>query len=454
MKSQIVNPVKEVESMFLGKLFQEFEKKCITYAVARDIESLPESLEGRDLDIVVKQEDIENTYHVIKMIAQLFSADVLRIDQEFAVWLWVINLNPLWVIRLDIGPPDCNTWRGYCYLNLKPALEHRVYKKNVYRLNSDDIIFMQFCRDVMGRFALRHRYRDPISKLYHADPEEFWTDLAGMFGRRCATKLTAVCQEGKFESLKPLGKLMRREVIIRGLLRNPIKTIKDVARYFTWRSREYLKPNGIMVALLGPDGSGKGTLIMEAQTTITHLLHNQIRTFHWRPKFLPTLGSLLLGRKDSDAPVDNPHAKKPSGLFISILRLAYYTADYVLGYWLVIRPYLGRKAMAVIFDRYFYDYFTDSIRFRVSLPDWIINLFSIFVHEPDLIIVLSADPHITNQRKPELPAEEINRQIVRMKEIAKRFKNVEYIDTSGEIEESKQLVIHAIVKAVLKHMAT
>jgi thymidylate kinase len=109
--------------------------------------------------------------------------------------------------------------------------------------------------------------------------------------------------------------------------------------------------------------------------------------------------------------------------------------------------------MVVIFDRYFYDYMTDSTRFRVSLPAWIINLFSKFVREPDLIIVLSADPHIINQRKPELPVEEIDRQIKRLEEVAKRFKNVEYIDTSGELDVSKKQVIRAIVEAVVKHAA-
>jgi thymidylate kinase len=437
---------------FLSELFRGFERDGIDYALARDYGPLPASLDTRDLDVLVGEGQLERAYQVVKSVAQTHSSNVLRINQESAMWLLVISSDLFWGLRVDLATPDSHTWRGVCHLRLDRAFQRKVCESGIYRLQGRDIVFMQLCRDIMGSLKLREKYRSAIRCIYVDNPRSVEVELAEIFGRRCAARLSEVCRTGSFEDLTVLGKQMRRAVIVRGLLREPLRTAGNILRYFGWRCREYVRPNGVMVAVIGPDGSGKGALIEAARHFISGPLDFPPRVHHLRPGLLPSLGSLLLGRKDDGAPVTNPHAQEPSGLTFSLLRLAYYTLDYIFGYWLLVRPYLARKCIAVIFDRYFYDCLIDPVRFRISLPQWVVRAFAILVPKPDLVILLSAGPEVIYSRKPELPLSEIRRQCSEMGRVAKYMGNRVCIDTCRPLEDSARDMNRAILSTLEKRL--
>lgn len=244
-----------------------------------------------------------------------------------------------------------------------------------------------------------------------------------------------------------------RPINLRNLSNNPVNTAKNVGRSLTWKFREFLNPNGVFIAVMGPDGSGKGTLIEAVKEDVEKLLGSNVLICHLRPHLLPSLGSLLLGRIEDGSPVTNPHAKKPSSVFVSTLRVAYYTLDYMIGYWFLIRPHLGRKYIAVIFDRYYYDYLIDQKRFRVSLPRWIISFFKVFVPTPDAVIFLSADPETIFARKPELPPHEILRQIQEIKDLAKHLNRCVWIDTSGPLHKSTEQMSDAVFQIIRERLS-
>jgi thymidylate kinase len=232
-----------------------------------------------------------------------------------------------------------------------------------------------------------------------------------------------------------------------------VNTARSAGRGLARKFREFLNPNGAFIAVMGPDGSGKGTLIEAVKEDVEKLLGFNVLTRHLRPHLLPSLGSLFLGRIEDGAPVTNPHAKKPSGVFVSTLRVAYYTLDYMIGYWFVIRPHLGRKYIAVIFDRYYYDHFIDPNRFRVSLPRWIISFFKAFVPTPDTVIFLSADPETIFARKPELPPDEILRQIQEIKNLAKHVNRCVWIDTSEPLHKSTEQMSDAVFQIISERLS-
>jgi thymidylate kinase len=455
-RTQLIGAKAKVGSLeaFLSELFRGFERERIEYALARDYGPLPASLDTRDLDLLVGEGQLERAYQVVESVAQTHSSTALRIDQESAMFLLVVHSGLSWGLRMDITTPGSHihTWRGARYLNLDRAFQRKVQESGIYRLRADDIVLTQLRRDIMGQFELRAKYRSAIRSIYADNPRSFEAELGKIFGRRCAATLSEVCRTGNFEDLRVLGKQMRRAVIVRGLLREPLGTAGNILRYLGWRCREYVRPNGVMVAVIGPDGSGKGSLIEKVRDFLTGPLHFPPRVYHLRPGLLPSLGSLLLGRKDDGATVSNPHAKKPSGVTFSLLRLAYYTLDYVFGYWLLVRPYLGRKCIAAIFDRYFYDCLFDPARFRISLPPWVVRAFGIFVPRPDLVILLSADPEVVYSRKPELPLNEIHRQFSEMGRFAKYMGNCVYINSGGPLEDSAQDMSGGILSTLEKRL--
>jgi hypothetical protein len=67
---------------FLSRLFHTFEREGIDYAVARDYESLPRTLDGRDLDLLVQDCDFERAYRALLGIADSLEARVFKVVQE------------------------------------------------------------------------------------------------------------------------------------------------------------------------------------------------------------------------------------------------------------------------------------------------------------------------------------------------------------------------------------
>lgn len=361
---------------FLGDLFRAFNAAGIDYAVARDYELLPRGLHGRDLDVLVKEADFERAYEVSLAVARSHGAKLFKIDQEADTyaWLFVVHWDqPSWGIHIDLLRPRCNNWRGCYFLDETAALERKELVNGVFTLRSEDIIFMQFCRGIVGNLYLREKYREPAVRLYLGNPRQFQNDLKRIFGKRHAVALVRTCAEQRFEDVAALGMTLRRAILVRNFLWSPGRAIKDMLQYVLWRLREYLRPNGILVVIMGGKAGGNQALTEGIRREIHRIVRSKIRIYPGRPGLLPSLR----------APRSCPTKSNP-GHALHFWRLSYELVDCVLGYWFLVRPYLGRKCVAAVFDGYLCDYLVGS---RRSVPKFLRRL----VPKPDLLVLLSSE---------------------------------------------------------------
>jgi hypothetical protein len=216
-----------------------------------------------------------------------------------------------------------------------------------------------------------------------------------IFGRRNAAHLAAICREGDFSQIAPLGKRLRRAIIVRNLLRTPAKTAKELALDIARRCGEYLRPNGMVVAILGSNQAIREPLIEEVGQELYQLTRSQARVYRRRPGLRPRLGGEEPDGKENGSAAAAPYAQRRSRLLPSTFRIPYYALDFVFGYWLLVRPYLGRKCLTAIFDGDFDDALTSSSQSRSVLAKCIARVLSIFVPKPDIIISLAADPQVS-----------------------------------------------------------
>lgn len=207
-----------------------------------------------------------------------------------------------------------------------------------------------------------------------------------------------------------------------------------------------IRKNKYSIVFLGTDGSGKSTMIDSIAPILERKYGLHVQYEHLRPNYLPSL-AVALGRRTLEEEiktqaVENPHDVKPSGLFGSLLRLAYYLVDYSVGYFLKIS---FSKDKIWLFDRYYYDFIVDPKRFRIKLPICILKFCEMFVSKPDLIICLGASsPDIIYQRKPETSLEEVTRQIEYLRLLVQQKNNAVWIDTGGSIEASVDSLLKEI----------
>lgn len=185
------------------------------------------------------------------------------------------------------------------------------------------------------------------------------------------------------------------------IAKRPASRLRGVRRWF--------QPPGLWVAVLGPDGSGKSSVIERYVTEIEPFFGGSA-FFHLRPHLL---GSTAAGR----SPNTDPHGQIPRGTFLSSIKAVYLWADYVFGFLLRIYPRLADSKL-VIFDRYYHDLLVDPRRFRYGGPRWLVRLIGRLIPLPDLMLILDAPAAVLQSRKQEVSAAESGRQSAAYRAVA------------------------------------
>jgi len=157
---------------------------------------------------------------------------------------------------------------------------------------------------------------------------------------------------------------------------------------------------GAVLSVVGPDGSGKTTLI-------DGLLQGALAG---RPIMRIRKVGTLPRRTMAGITVTEPHKNPPYPFGLSFLKTAYVFSDYFLGWWLRIRPFV-RAGGWVIVERGWWDIAVDPKRYRMSTPSRLLWNLGRLQPVPDLLLILEAPAEVVHARKQELPMEELDRQM-------------------------------------------
>ena len=233
----------------------------------------------------------------------------------------------------------------------------------------------------------------------------------------------------------------RISTIRKGFHKTTKPTISDRATEFYRLAKRMIKPPGFWIAIFGPDGIGKSTLIDS--------LNENFKPAFWGVSyrhFRPRLDTNIHG---DTTVVTDPHAKEARSSLSSAAKMVYYFFDYWIGYIMSIRLLLA-KGHFVIFDRYADDIKVDKIRYRYSGPTWLVNWMCKLIPRPDILIVLDAPASLIQSRKSEVTEEETERQMGEYRNIAASYSNAHLVDASGTPDEVFAAVQNVLVERMAK----
>jgi thymidylate kinase len=171
------------------------------------------------------------------------------------------------------------------------------------------------------------------------------------------------------------------------------------------------------IVIVGPDGSGKSTLTdaLEAQLATD----GEVIRLHGRARVLPRASRHV-------GPVLEPHKSTPYGTLAGLAKLAYLFVDAQLT-WRVVIPRARRRGARVLVERGWLDIAVDPRRYRLR-DGRMARRLARFLPRPDLTIVLDAPASDIYARKPELPMEELDRQIRAWHQVLPRARDVVWLD--------------------------
>lgn len=431
---------------FLLDLFDKLYKESVKYSVLRNYVTLPISTGGSDIDVWVAREHLDKFYSILMQCAKENQGEVVSyVYKPYEPKTCIMGID--WGVQFDIYK-DIVPIGNYEFFSGDIIWKHTVLYNGVQVLDSKWEAIESLLKEVLntGNCDRKEKFYVDANDAIKAMSFEEIKEGLNLFSDEYIRLLKRVGEERKSDSLiNDLYKFGVHE------LRQKRKLINS---HFFSKFRRLFKRPGFFVVVLGTDGSGKSTIIDHITPIIEGAFHHGIHYEHLRPNLIPDIGVLFGKRQKDNVQISpHPHDVKESHFVGSLCRLLYYLQDYIWGYLFKILPSIALYSHVYILDRYYYDYYIDQRRAKISLPKWIIKIGDFFVPKPDIILCLGGNPDMIYKRKPETSLEEVRNQTTILKKFSETRNNAVWIDTSVDLNTSVNMTMKAILKVMSKRFS-
>jgi thymidylate kinase len=410
---------------FFEAFCRELGSRGIPFAILHGYEQLPEQMPS-DIDYVVRCQDLPKLLPIQMAVAKqqgwvLGSIVQAKLHAQYAVFF--DGTNPSRFIQLDA----CGHYveRGCFILRDRQMLENcRTNRFMKTPAPAAEFAYLLAKSLIKKKSLETHLPR--MKALWEADragAERLFRDLMGSSVDPLEEWFTRSASDWE----EKLRSRIRRQTGF-----GPLNLFRESLRAV----RRILRPVGMHVVILGPDGVGKSTLIARLSLPC----FRRVRQFHFRPG--------ILG-KNSPTTVTQPHAQPPRSRLASLAKTFYYFADHWLGYVLKTYPAKVRNEL-VVFDRSFEDVLVDPLRYRLSVGDGLARWLSGLMPRADLTIVLDADPQVVHARKPELDVDELRKQREILQKLADRSARWFLVSACDSPDQVAQVVRQRMVALLAK----
>lgn len=415
------------------------EARGVSYVAVGDLRNL-DSLS--DLDVVVAPESLPRIPH---LLLEFCAAERLQLVQ---VLQHEQNAHYFVCSHIDAGGNVRHFAADFCgdffhlgkrLLTAEALLANRARRESNaeegrFFVPAPAKAFAYYLTKRIDKEELGEREGQYLSGQWERDPVAASAELRQFWGPDHIGLLTRAASEGRWEEVRARLPELRRAMIDRVR-----PTLGE--RGAEWRRRvmRVLRPTGYFVAVLGPDGVGKSTMLEHVERELAPAFRRTAR-YHLRPRF---------GRaKGADIVCTNPHAPPSYGIVRSTAKLVLWWADYTIGFARAVLPRLLGSSF-VLFDRYYYDLTVDPRRYRYGGPISLAQAVGRLIPRPDLVVVLDAPAVTVRARRKELPLDEIVRQRQAYRRLVEAAPNACVIDASRPAEE----VATAVARAILDRLA-
>ena len=403
------------------KLFLAYlEEQNIPYRITNGYENIADDITtDNDHDILFQKRVFKN---IEKILLSFSKANGFRLVQEyhqgqFAKNFFLYDPETKQVLNLDL-------YGELSRLDVVILNEKEVFEKEPFKYDSISILrpeqeFIQYLIKKIDKEIVSKSSFEKINSLFLLKKVECKAYLK-MFFQNSQTELIDIFETSNYSLLQNRLRYFKKD------FKNNPKTGKEslVPKLLRLMKRIVL-PTGFTIAFLGPDGSGKSTIIEGLKNR--QLPFRRVDYFHLKP-------IVKKGGSEDSGVVSNPHASNPYAALKSYGKLVYFIYQYNSG-WLKNIFLLKRKSSLIIFDRYYDDLLVDSKRYRYGGSKFVANIVKFFIPRPALYFVLTADVDIIYGRKQEVSKEELNRQLNEYSYLVdgKRYLGIDVSKTPNEI---------------------
>lgn len=437
---------------FLQALFRKFEDEDIKYCVLHSQEKILNELMG-DIDIAISDININDIWKLLNNVGNEFNVNPIQkfyYDIPYGV-KYILSTGYPGQPRIELDFLQDMKGINRYLVDTSIIVNNRKKYRGFY-VADQPIEFIYYFTKKVIKGKINEETRTRLADIYTKNSQTCAKLLIYYFGLKKAKIAEKLLFDNGLtpnqvdnilynlkKSLYIKQWLIRPDKIFHAILWNLIRTWNRVSQ-----------PEGLIISFISPDGGGKSTLADEISNAIGWAFDGSIQRLHWRPGLLPFPYRLLKPKewKEPEPVNTNPHGRPPQSGFLSFCRFLYYTADYLLGFIpKILWPKI--KFNLVILDRYYYDFLIDRRWFNLNIPEILPRFFLPLIPKPDMVFLLTGDPKEIYHRKKELRLEEIERQIIEIKKLARKLPNAYEIDNSRSLGE----VVEEVKGIIINHLA-
>lgn len=363
------------------------------YAVLRNFEGLPDKNESRDIDIIITKASLKK---VLKPLVRMIDESGWKV----ITYLNSDRLTTLVCGRCDENGTELVQWDffintsvwGLELMSAEEFIEHRQWNGFLWFVDIECQFLDKYLYNRTVGAQYPEKYKMTREAAEHSEIVE--KKLLSVFGRKTVKECDAVKGRGLLKA------------VIKHNIRHPFRCASSISKFIYTFTMNYLQSNtGFSIGFTGPDGAGKTTVIDTVLKELGDVFAKAHVYYHFRPTLFGNISDVAhkAGVKAKvDRDYDNPHRSKKKGVVSSLCRLAYYSIDYIVGFWLKVKTQT-RITRLVVFDRYYTDIICDSRRSSIYLPTKFLYGFGkCFIPSLDYNILLTASTDVILSRKTEL----------------------------------------------------
>ena len=402
----------------------ELDKRGIPYVVLHDYQDYPDTISS-DVDIAVRTADIPHARRLVWDVAQRFGWAVGQVLQhEFCAFYCVMidPEHPESFLKIDI----CSHFVDNTSLFLRDVvlLENRRTYKGFY-IPCPSSEFAYILAKALSKQKNLDDYRARLQELWRLEPDRSQQLFESLAGK----------EQGSLAEwfARPTAAWYGLRPVVHRRCRYSIPL-----RLSEWRriAARALRPTGMRVSFLGPDGVGKSAVIADLQKLMTPVFRSQ-RVFH----FCPTLFRTTSER----APVTNPHGSPPRSAVASWMKVFYYFCRFWLSYVLQqLAPIM--QSTLVIFDRWYGDLLIDPRRYRVQRSERLIRFLRPLLPPMQFVFILDAPSQAIRERKPEITVDELDRQRLALRQLADTSQRFIIISNTDSVASAARTAAREIIR--------
>lgn len=424
---------------FIEKIFSTLNEQRIHYCILRNSEEVQNG-DAHDIDLSVDERDLiafeQSLFQSAKELGWTLHLLTGSAKDRFNIkcyHFYMSSGNEISIVHFDVFPTII--WKGYILLGNNILMDNIDCSSKYHRVSREV--------EAVTKLFVRLIYNGKVKNKY----KEYIKDVFAESGEKCKS-LMQLFLEKDLSSKIYVDVIAEQWTIIENTREACIRSIKRLCKTKKIQYLRYLidklntKP-GLMVVFEGTDGSGKSTIIENLPIVLENTFpRDMIDYYHWRPAFIKK------ERKNKDGTpivVSDPHGQKPYGYIKSFLKFMFFNLDYIIGYYMKINLQVA-KGHLVVFDRYYYDYYLDKIRYRLKISDKVITTFGKIIPKPDITFLLVGTPEVLYGRKKEISISEIKSQIDSIFRNKANFSNPCIIN----VDQSIQSVVKTVSLMILE----